>query len=194
MFVDEIQHFENRKLWLLNGAHSLMAYAGQLRGHQTVAQALADPVCAAWVKEFWNEAESNLPAGGLNIPAYRAALLERFGNARIAHHLAQIGMDGSKKLRMRAVPVYKAERAANRAGTGALRMIAAWVAFLREAAAAGASIGDAAAAELDAALALPAGADVKALVGILDAQLAEDEAAVAAVADMVDGFAPPPSD
>ena len=193
VFVDEIQHFENRKLWLLNGAHSLMAYAGQLRGHQTVAQALADPVCAAWVKEFWNEAESNLPAGGLNIPAYRAALLERFGNARIAHHLAQIGMDGSKKLRMRAVPVYKAERAANRAGTGALRMIAAWVAFLREAAAAGASIGDAAAAELDAALALPAGADVKALVGILDAQLAEDEAAVAAVADMVDGFAPPPS-
>ncbi|MEO6531584.1 MAG: mannitol dehydrogenase family protein, partial [Specibacter sp.] len=39
VFVDEIEHFENRKLWLLNGAHSLMAYAGQLRGHATVAQA-----------------------------------------------------------------------------------------------------------------------------------------------------------
>ena len=155
VFVDEIEHFENRKLWLLNGAHSLMAYAGQLRGHETVAQALADPVCAAWVQQFWDEAEANLPAEGLNIPAYRAALLERFGNARIAHHLAQIAMDGSNKLRMRAVPVFKAEKAAGRSGTGALRMIAAWVAFIRDSNAAGKAIADAAgSAGITAALAL----------------------------------------
>ena len=34
VFVDEIEPYENRKLWLLNGAHSLLAYAGQLRGHR----------------------------------------------------------------------------------------------------------------------------------------------------------------
>ncbi|AIY01125.1 putative mannitol-1-phosphate/altronate dehydrogenase [Arthrobacter sp. PAMC 25486] len=190
VFVDEIEHFENRKLWLLNGAHSLMAYAGQLRGHDTVAQALADPVCAGWVEQFWNEAESNLPAEGLNIPAYRAALLERFGNARIAHHLAQIAMDGSNKLRMRAVPVYKAEKAAGRSGAGALRMVAAWVAFLRVANSTGASIVDAAASEIGAALALAHDDDAKALVGILDARLADDEAAMAALVGLLDGFAP----
>jgi fructuronate reductase len=37
-FVDHIEPFENRKLWLLNGSHSLLAYAGQLRGHETVAR------------------------------------------------------------------------------------------------------------------------------------------------------------
>lgn len=189
VFVDEIEHFENRKLWLLNGSHSLMAYAGQLKGHTTVAEALADPVCAAWITEFWDEAQANLPAEGLAIPAYRAALLERFGNARIAHHLAQIAMDGSSKLRMRAVPVLKAELAAGHSGTGAARMIAAWVAFLRRAHQSGATIADSAATELVAALKLDSGADLVALMAILDAQLAGDAAAVAAVTVLADGFA-----
>ncbi|RAN79417.1 oxidoreductase [Bacillus sp. SRB_336] len=189
VFVDEIEHFENRKLWLLNGAHSLMAYAGQLRGHATVAQALADPACAGWITEFWDEAERNLPAEGLGIPAYRAALLERFSNARIAHHLAQIAMDGSNKLRMRAVPVLKAELSAGRSGTGAARMIAAWVAFLRQAHTSGAPISDAARAELAAALELPQGPDLHALLGVVDADLAANTAALAAVSAQVEAIA-----
>ncbi|PYI68650.1 oxidoreductase [Arthrobacter livingstonensis] len=191
VFVDEIEHFENRKLWLLNGAHSLLAYAGQLRGHATVAQALADPACAAWIKEFWDEAEANLPADGLGIPAYRAALLARFSNARIAHHLAQIAMDGSSKLRMRAVPVLTAELSAGRSGAGVARMIAAWVAFLREGHKSGATVSDSAAAELNAALELPDGQDLRALLGILDGGLAADDAAIAAVAAQMDGLPAP---
>jgi len=181
VFVDEIEHFENRKLWLLNGAHSLMAYAGQLRGHATVAQALADATVAGWVEELWDEAERNLPAEGLGIPAYRQALLERFGNARIAHHLAQIAMDGSSKLRMRAVPILRAELAAGRSGAGAARMIAAWVVFLRGAHATGATVSDAAGTALHQALALPLGEDLRVLLAILDARLAQDTAAIAAV-------------
>lgn len=42
LFVEDIDPFERRKLWLLNGAHSLMAYAGQLRGYQTVDEAVRD--------------------------------------------------------------------------------------------------------------------------------------------------------
>ncbi|HEX8133145.1 MAG TPA: mannitol dehydrogenase family protein, partial [Actinomycetes bacterium] len=36
-FTDDIAPFEERKLWLLNGGHSLLAYAGSARGHETVA-------------------------------------------------------------------------------------------------------------------------------------------------------------
>ena len=129
LFVADIEPYENRKLWLLNGAHSLLAYAGQLRGHSTVAQALSDPLCRQAVEAFWDEAEANLPAGELQIPAYRAALLARFSNARIAHNLSQIAMDGSTKLRMRAVPVLLAERKAGRPGEAAALMIAAWMDF-----------------------------------------------------------------
>ena len=127
--VDDIEPYENRKLWLLNGAHSLLAYAGQLRGHTTVAQALGDPLCRDAVEAFWDEAAEHLQGRDLHIPEYRDALRGRFGNGRIAHHLSQIAADGSTKLRMRAVPVLTAERSQGRSGAGSAMMLAAWIDF-----------------------------------------------------------------
>ncbi|MFM1957346.1 MAG: hypothetical protein RLZ41_745, partial [Actinomycetota bacterium] len=98
-FVSNIEPFENRKLWLLNGSHSLLAYLGQLQGHETVAQAITDKTCRAHVEGFWNEAANHLKEDGLDTPKYRDALLERFENTRIAHRLAQIAIDGATKLR-----------------------------------------------------------------------------------------------
>ena len=129
-FVDHIEPFENRKLWLLNGSHSLLAYAGQLRGHETVAQAIADETCLEWVEEFWNEAVQHLPAEGLDLPEYRAALLGRFRNGKIAHRLAQIAIDGSTKLRVRIAPTAKYELAAGRDAKGCAVAIRAWVEFV----------------------------------------------------------------
>lgn len=179
VFVAEIEPYENRKLWLLNGAHSLLAYAGLLRGHTTVAEALADPLCLRAIESFWDEAEANLsgPAGHaaeLQIPAYRAALLERFGNARIAHHLAQIAMDGSTKLRMRAVPVLRAERAAGRPGAAAALMIAAWMDY----SAASAALQDPLAEEAAAANRLAGAERTRALLALVDPALAGDRSVV----------------
>lgn len=129
-FVADIEPFENRKLWLLNGAHSLLAYAGQLRGHRTVAEAIADPACREAVEAFWDEAARHLTLPELGVPAYREALIERFSNPRIAHHLAQIAADGTTKLRMRAVPVLSAEMGDGRTGVAAARMIAVWMDFV----------------------------------------------------------------
>jgi len=128
-FVDDIEPFENRKLWLLNGSHSLLAYLGQLRGHETVAEAIADDFCLAKVEAFWNEAANHLTAEGLEIPQYRDALIGRFKNSRIAHRLAQIAIDGSTKLRLRVAPVAKAELAAGRDASACAFALAAWIAF-----------------------------------------------------------------
>jgi len=129
-FVDHIEPFENRKLWLLNGSHSLLAYAGQLRGHETVAQAIADETCLEWVEAFWNEAVQHLPADELDLPKYRAALLGRFRNGKIAHRLSQIAIDGSTKLRVRIAPTVKSELAAGRDAKGCAVAIRAWVEFV----------------------------------------------------------------
>ncbi|HJV99941.1 MAG TPA: mannitol dehydrogenase family protein [Arthrobacter sp.] len=130
VFVEDIEPYENRKLWLLNGAHSLLAYAGQLRGHTTVAQALKDPECREAVEAFWDEAAAHLHGDDLHIPEYRQALHGRFGNGRIAHHLSQIAADGTTKLRMRALPVLAAERSEGRSGAGSALMLAAWIDFV----------------------------------------------------------------
>lgn len=193
LFVEDIEPYENRKLWLLNGAHSLLAYAGQLRGHSTVAEALADPVCLQAVEAFWDEAEANLSGteatADLQIPAYRAALLARFGNARIAHNLAQIALDGSTKLRMRAVPVLQAERAAGRSGAAAAAMIAAWMDFT----AASASFQDPLADAVDAANLLTGTERIRGLVALVDPIVAGDDSVVRLIESLLGSFDKPAS-
>ena len=174
VFVDDVEPFERRKLWLLNGAHSLLAYAGQNAGHSTVSAAIADGTLRRAVEEFWDEACRHLPADGLDLAGYRAALVERFANPRIAHRLAQIGGDGSLKLAARQLPVLRAERQAGRPGTASLRALAAWAEHITRSAAAGANLNDPAADSLHAALSRPPAEQTAALLHVIDPHLAED--------------------
>ena len=145
--VDSVEPFEQRKLWLLNGSHSLLAYAGTIRGHETVAQAIGDPVVRGWVEEWWDEVSGHLRLPADDIAAYRSALLDRFQNQAIRHALAQIAADGSQKLPVRILPTLRAELAAGRLPTGATRVLAAWTLHLRGA---GAPINDVRAEDVQA--------------------------------------------
>lgn len=148
-FVSDIEPFERRKLWMLNGAHSLLAYDGILRGHTTVAEAIADPACAASVDALWDLDASLLdPAADLDLPAYRAALVARFENPAIAHHLRQIAVDGSVKLRARVVDPIRRARERGETGEAALAVIAAWARFVVTEQHAGRTLDDVAADEL----------------------------------------------
>lgn len=129
--VGDVEPFERRKLTLLNGSHSLLAYAGSILGHETVADAVADARCLAWVNQWWDEACPQLPLPQVELAAYRRALVERFRNPNIRHALAQIAADGSLKLPVRVVPTIRAELAAGRVPEGACRAIAAWALHLR---------------------------------------------------------------
>jgi fructuronate reductase len=144
-FTGDIAPFEERKLWLLNGGHSLLAYAGSARGHATVAEAVADDACREWLQEWWDEAAGPLPFPEAEVAAYRAALLDRFANPRMHHRLAQIADDGSQKLPIRVLPTLRQERAAGRLPPAATRILAAWLCHLRGA---GVPVRDARAGEL----------------------------------------------
>jgi fructuronate reductase len=130
-FVTEIEPFEKRKLWLLNGSHSILAYTGIARGHSTVAEAIADDHCLNLVNAFWNDAIKHLPAADLALDDYQAALLARFSNPRIAHQLRQIAIDGSTKLAVRIAPIATAELAAGRDAAVEAQAIGAWINFIR---------------------------------------------------------------
>ncbi|MFF2632455.1 mannitol dehydrogenase family protein [Microbacterium sp. NPDC058021] len=175
--VDDIEPFERRKLWLLNGAHSLLAYAGAARGHETVAAAIADPTVRSWVEQLWSEAVHHLPGEHLALDAYRAALLERFDNGRIQHLLAQIGQDGTTKLRVRIAPIILAERAAGRDADAGTRALGAWVAL----ALAGRLPADRIGSALPQAAGQGGERSVIALLELIDPQLVADPAVVLAV-------------
>ena len=129
--VAEVEPFEQRKLWLLNGSHSMLAYAGSIRGHSTIDEAIADPSCRSWVEMFWDEASRHLTLPAADIAEYREALLTRFSNPRAGDQLARIAADGSTKLVVRTLPTIRAERAAGRVPIGCATTIAAWILHLR---------------------------------------------------------------
>lgn len=174
-FVDDIGPFERRKLWLLNGAHSLLAYAGLLRGFRTVAEAIADPSLRAAVDAFWDEAVRHLPGETLDLDGYRRALLDRFDNARIEHRLDQIAAEGVTKLRVRFADVVREERAGGRSARAAALAVGAWIALVM----AGRVLVDAHRHEVEVALA--ATDPVPALVALVAPELAEDVPFVATV-------------
>jgi fructuronate reductase len=129
--VADVEPFEKRKLSLLNGSHSMLAYAGSIRGYQTIDEAIADPACRSWVETFWDEASRHLILPASNITNYRSALLTRFSNPRVRDQLARIAADGSAKLPVRTLPTLRAERSAGRIPNGCATTIGAWVLHLR---------------------------------------------------------------
>ena len=130
-FVDDVQIHERRKLLLLNGSHSLLAYGASILGHETVSSAIGDERCRNWVEAWWDDATPSIELPEQEIQDYRAALLSRYENPNIRHLLAQIAGDGSQKIPVRIVPVIQAEREAGRMPAGAVRTLAAWVSHLR---------------------------------------------------------------
>ena len=146
-FVDDIEPWEHRKLWLLNGAHSILAFDGQLRGHETVAEAVADPQCRALVDAFWHEAVQSLPPGIEHVQ-YRRDLIARFTNPRIVHSLAQIAGEATTKVAYRLAAVAERSVASGRSADASAAAIAAWIRWVRGAHPAP----DSRRAEVDAAL------------------------------------------
>ena len=126
--TDAVEPWEDAKLRLLNGVHSAIAYLGALSGYEHIHEAVAVPAFRAYVEALWDEAQTTLnPPPGLNIPAYREALMARFSNAALMHRTRQIAMDGSQKLPQRLL-AGAAERLAAGQGIEAMALgVAAWM-------------------------------------------------------------------
>jgi fructuronate reductase len=180
IFTDDPAPFENRKLWLLNGAHSLLAYAGSIRGHTTVDSAACDEACQAWLEDWWAVASPHLGQPPEQLAAYREALVERFGNKGMHDRLDRIAADGSQKLPIRVLPVLRAERALGRLPAGATRVLAAWICHLRGQ---GVPVDDAHADEIAPLAQGPIGEAVRRVLGWLDPSIAGDREVTASVLD-----------
>jgi fructuronate reductase len=180
-FVSDVKPFAERKLFLLNGGHSLLAYAGSVLGHATVAEALADPRCREWLEDWWDGVTPVLALPGDEVAGYRAALVARWSNPRISHTLSLIARDGSQKLVQRVVPVVDRYREAGEpAPPGAGRIFGAWLAHLRGS---GAEISDPGAAKLVPLAQGPLRPAARAVLDALELGLSSDRALLQQVAE-----------
>jgi fructuronate reductase len=128
----DVRPFELMKLRALNGAHSSLAYLGGVAGLETVAEAMADPALAGFLRALWiRDLLPTIPTvPGMNLADYTSQLEERFRNPAMRHRLQQIAMDGSQKLPQRLL-----RPALDRLQQGAMPacialVVAAWMRFM----------------------------------------------------------------
>lgn len=103
IFTNDVSSFEIMKLRLLNGSHSLIAYLGALRGHQTIPEARFDTL----IDKALNQAlfAEYLPSVkmpiGIIAEVYIDQLFQRWSNTFLEDKVYRVGTDGSSKLPQR---------------------------------------------------------------------------------------------
>ncbi len=142
-FVDDVAPHELRKLRMLNGAHSYLAYAGTLANYDFVHEAIGDPKIRQVACQIMDEASETLPAEiREDARRYAKALLARFDNKHVNHRLRQIAMDGSEKVQYRLIDTFRARKSKGLESPAISTAILAWIEFCTQEAAAGRAIED----------------------------------------------------
>ena len=102
-FVADVQPYEEMKLRMLNGSHSILAYLGYLSGYETIDACMQDENFVKVTRHFMNsEAAATLEMlETTDFAQYAELLIERFGNPGLKHQTSQIAMDGSQKVPQR---------------------------------------------------------------------------------------------
>lgn len=103
LIVDDVSPFEEMKLRLLNGSHSIIAYLGYLAGYDYVHEVMADEDFHHLVRRYMDQQVTptlDVPKG-FDLDVYKQQLRERFANRALDHKTSQIAQDGSQKISQR---------------------------------------------------------------------------------------------
>lgn len=146
--TDDVVPWENAKLRMLNGTHSVLAYAGLVAGYASIAEAVRDPAIAEHARSFmFDDALPTLtPPAGADLWSYGEQLLRRFANPATGHTTGQVSTDGTQKIPIRWGPVISWHLDRGRVPDGVAYGLAAWIEFVRRSARDGVDLGDPAAA------------------------------------------------
>jgi len=105
IFTDNQKPYKQRKVRILNGAHTSFVLASYLIGHDTVKESMDDEL----VRNFMNETIQEEIIPTLTLPreelkAFADAVVDRFNNPFIKHALLSISLNSVSKWRARCMP------------------------------------------------------------------------------------------
>jgi tagaturonate reductase len=99
----DISPYRARKLYLLNGAHTLFVSAALLLGNETVAESMEKPELMSFVRRaMFDEIVPTLNVAGAE--EFAEAVIDRFRNPFIRHALIDITLQATMKMRLRVIP------------------------------------------------------------------------------------------
>lgn len=105
LVVDDIKPYKERKVAILNGAHTALVPVAYLSGVDTVGEAMADTQLCEFVKSaVENEIIPVLSLPKAELQQFADAVIKRFQNPFIQHQLLSIALNSMTKYRTRNLP------------------------------------------------------------------------------------------
>lgn len=105
LIVDDIKPYKERKVAILNGAHTALVPVAFQAGLDTVGESMNDDAVRAFVeKAIYQEIIPVLDLPKNELESFASAVTGRFQNPYIKHQLLSISLNGMTKFRTRILP------------------------------------------------------------------------------------------
>ncbi len=105
VWTNDLTPYRERKVRVLNGAHTAMMPIAFLAGHDTVLEAMNDPDIGLFIRRLiHDEILPTLDGDPADLRAYAASVLDRFRNPFNRHELLAISLNSISKFRVRLLP------------------------------------------------------------------------------------------
>ncbi|CAM3439031.1 tagaturonate reductase [Parendozoicomonas haliclonae] len=103
--VDDIRPYKERKVAILNGAHTAMVPVAMLQGIETVGNAMSSEFVNGYVRDLIEqEVIPSLDLPKEELETFANAVYDRFSNPFIAHRLQDISLNSMSKFKTRLLP------------------------------------------------------------------------------------------
>ena len=104
-FTGDLRPYRERKVRILNGAHTMSALAAFLAGHDTVKDCVRDPLFCRYIERgIHEEILPTLELPQAELIDFATSVLERFSNPFIQHYLTSIALNSVSKYKARILP------------------------------------------------------------------------------------------
>jgi len=105
IWTDDQMPYRERKVRILNGAHTMTVLAAYLYGKDTVKECMDDEVISLYIKKgIFEEIIPTLDLPKEELEEFANAVLERFSNPFIKHYLLSIALNSTSKFKTRVLP------------------------------------------------------------------------------------------
>lgn len=103
--VDDIKPYKERKVAILNGAHTALVPVAFLAGLDAVGESMSDAQLGKFVEQtIFEEIIPTLDLPADELQSFANAVLDRFRNPFIKHQLLSISLNGMTKFKTRILP------------------------------------------------------------------------------------------
>ena len=103
--VDDVTPYKQRKVRILNGAHTSMVLGAYLAGKNIVRECMQDPVIRAFLnRTMFEEIIPTLDLPMEELTSFADSVIDRFDNPYIDHQLLDIALNSASKWKARVMP------------------------------------------------------------------------------------------